>query len=337
MIDIIKEDNNFKKIYNKNDSPLVSILMAVYQPNEKWVIEQLVSLNEQTYNNLELLVYDDCPEFPVSEELIGKFITNFSYVIIRGAKNQGSNKAFEELTKIANGEFFAYCDQDDVWEKEKISIIMSEFNEDDVTLVCCDLSIIDENGVKTADSITEIRKRIEYKSGYYLADGLLERNFVTGCAMIVRNDIAKKAIPFVDSLVHDNWIAIIASLNGKIEFINRSLVRYRQHASNQTGILKGIYNKSTYYKFKIEDVLERYVSLKKRLDYNEALHSHINYCIVSLNARKNYFLKPSFEQLKIIVRYSKYYKASILLEVFLPIIPEFIFKYIIELTKRGIL
>lgn len=50
------------------DKPLVSILLAVYKPNENWFIEQLISLNEQTYNNLELFVYDDCPDFPTSED-----------------------------------------------------------------------------------------------------------------------------------------------------------------------------------------------------------------------------------------------------------------------------
>lgn len=322
---------------NKDKIPLVSILLAVYRPNEKWFIEQLISLNEQTYGNLELYVYDDCPDYPVNEKFFKNYITNFSYTIIRGNKNQGSNKAFEELTKIANGEFFAYCDQDDIWEKDKISMMMNAFKEDDITLVCSDLSIIDENGTKTADSITEIRKRIKYRSGYDLVEGLLERNFVTGCAMIVTNDIARKAIPFVDSLVHDNWIAIIASLNGKIEFVNKPLVRYRQHNSNQTGILKGIYDKNTYCKFKIEDVLERYILLKNRLAYIGELQGHINYCITSLKARKSYFLKPSLKELKTVIKYSKYYKASIVLEIFLPIMPEFVFKYIIRLTKKGIL
>jgi glycosyltransferase involved in cell wall biosynthesis len=334
---MIKEDKNLEKNYSKDDSLLVSILMAVYKPNKKWLIEQLISLNELTYENIELLVYDDCPNEPVDEKIFEKYITKFSYKIIRGAENKGSNIAFEELTKIANGEFLAYCDQDDIWEKEKISIMMNAFVENDTTLVCSDLSIINENSERTADSITEIRKRIRYKSGYDLADGLLERNFVTGCAMIVRSNIAKEAIPFVDSLVHDNWIAIIAALNGKIEFVNKSLVRYRQHSSNQTGILKGIYDKNTYYKFKIQEVLDRYISLKDRLGYVEGLQGHINYCITSLNARKSYFFKPSLKQLRIIIKYSKYYKESIFLEIFLPIVPAFVFRYIIQLTKRGIL
>lgn len=319
------------------DKPLVSILLAVYKPNENWLVEQLISLNEQTYENIELLIYDDCPEDYMKEDIIKKNITKFSYNIIRGTENKGSNVAFEELTKVANGELFAYCDQDDIWEVNKIELMVEKFKEEDVTLVCSDLSIIDENGKKTADSITEIRKRIVYKSGYNLAKGLLISNFVTGCAMLVRKEIAREAMPFETTLVHDNWIGVVAALNGRIEFINKPLVKYRQHSFNQTGILKGIYDKKTYYNIKIEGILHRYISLKKRLDYNDELKEHINYCITSLRARKRYFLKPSFGQLKVMIKYSDFYKLSILLEIFMPIIPEVVFKYIIKLTKAGIL
>lgn len=318
------------------DKPLVSILLAVYKPNENWLIEQLISLNKQNYGNLNLYVYDDCPEHPANIELFDKYITNFEYKIIRGEVNKGSNKAFEELTKIADGDFFAYCDQDDIWEANKISLMMDEFTED-VTLVCCDLSIIDEHSNKTHESLCDIRKRIVYKSGYGLAKDLLISNFVTGCAMIVKKEVALKSIPFLDELLHDQWIAIIAALDGKIKFVDKSLVKYRQHGNNQTGILKGICNKETYYKIKIVDLLKRYESLKNRLNYNEDIENYIEYCIISLNIRKRYFKNPTFTGLKEMIRYSDYYKASILLEIFTPIMPECIFKLIIRLTKKGIL
>lgn len=318
------------------DKPLVSILLAVYKPNPKWLIEQLISLNEQTYNNIELLVYDDCPEFPINEEYFKKYITKFRYTLIRGKKNQGSNRAFEELTKIANGQFFSYCDQDDIWEINKIAIMMEKFIYEDVTLVCSDLLIIDESDKKIADSITEIRKRIVYKSGYNLAKELLMTNFVTGCALIVRNSIAKKAIPFEETLIHDQWLAIIAALNGKIEFINKPLVRYRQHSYNQTGILKDVFDKKTYYIKRIDDFIYRYKSLEERLDY-EQIREQINNCLLWLNARKNYFLKPNIKDLKIMIKYRNFHKVSILIESILPFIPESIFKFIIGLAKKGVL
>lgn len=321
----------------KTDKPLVSILLATYKPNEKWLIEQLISLNEQSYNNLELLVYDDCPEEPVNEELFKKYITSFEYKLIRGSKNKGSNIAFEELTKIGTGEFFAYCDQDDVWEKNKISLMMEKFAEKDVTLIFCDLSIIDENSKKTHESIRDIRKRIIYKSGYGLAKELLISNFVTGCAMIVRKDVALKAIPFLNELVHDQWIAIIAALNGKIEFIDKRLVGYRQHSNNQTGILKGIYNKESYYKKRINDFYDRYTAYKKRLMSFEEIRNYIENGIEWIKARKNYSTRVSIKDLKIMIKYRDFHKESILIEIMLPFIPNFIFKYIIKLAKKGML
>ena len=321
----------------QTDKCLVSILLAVYKPNENWLIEQLISLNSQTYGNLELLIYDDCPEFPVDENLFKKYITNFSYTLIRGEKNQGSNKAFEKLTKLGNGEFFAYCDQDDIWEDRKIYLMVEKLLNKDVTLVCSDLCIIDENSIKTHNSITDIRKRIVYKSGYNLAKELLMVNFVTGCAMMVKRDIAKKAVPFEDMLIHDQWIAIIAASEGKIEFINKPLVRYRQHSFNQTGILTDIYDKETYYKMRIDVFLKRYNSLKNRLNYKIELLDCINDTLKWLKAREDYSKKLSFKALRIMIKYREFHNISILIETFLPFIPNSIFKYIIKMTKKGLL
>lgn len=320
-----------------SENPQVSILMAVYKPNEKWLIEQLISLNNQKYSNLKLYIYDDCPEYPAGEEFFKKYITNFKYEIMRGKKNLGSNKAFEELTKIADGEYFAYCDQDDIWEENKICVLMDKFKDESVNVALCDLSIINENGDMTASSIRDIRKRIIYKRGYNLAESILTSNFITGCAIVVKSEIAKKAVPFEENLVHDQWIGTIAALNGKIEYVDDCLVRYRQHQSNQTGTLKGVHSKQTYFELRIVKFLERYKSLKERLIDIEELKGYIEYNIISLEARKRYFLKPSLKDLKIMLKYKKYYKPFILLEIFIPIIPQFIFKFIIKLGQRGIL
>lgn len=318
-------------------SPKVSILLAVYKPNESWLIEQLISLNNQSYDNLKLYIYDDCPEYPVNEELFKRYITKFKYEIIRGKINKGSNKAFEELSKIADGDYFVYCDQDDIWEENKISVLLDKFKDQDTKLVLSDLSIINANGEITAKSIRDIRKRIIYKRGYNLAESILTSNFITGCAMMVRSEIAKEAIPFEENLIHDQWIGTIAALNGKIDYVDDCLIRYRQHESNQTGTLKGVHDKESYYKLRIIKFLDRYKSLKERLSYYKELKEYLEYNIISLEARKRYFLKPNIKDLKIMLKYNNYYKVFILLEIFTPIIPNFAFKYIISLGQKGVL
>lgn len=320
-----------------NEKNLVSILMAVYNPNYEWFKEQLISLNNQTYENIELIIYDDCPDNPVDEEFIKRYIDKLSYYLIRGKNNRGSNKAFEELTKVGKGDYFAYCDQDDIWETDKIEKLLELFEDNNVTLVCCDLSIINEYGEKTNNSIREIRKRLEYKSGYNLAQYLLMTNFITGCAMMVRKNIALKAVPFVNELIHDQWIGIIAAIEGKIEFLDEPLVRYRQHNSNQTGILKGVNNKETYYFKRIDEFIKRYNYLKIRLHDYENLESIIDNTLVWLQARKSYSIQPSIKDLRIMIKYRNFHKISILIELLLPIIPNFIFKKIIEMTKKGLL
>ncbi len=328
---------------NKNEAvdksePLVSILLAVYNPKESWFIEQLKSLNNQTYTNLNLYVYDDCPDKPFNEALLKNYITNFNYKIIRGKKNLGSTLAFEQLTKTADGKYFAYCDQDDVWESNKISETMQLFKDKNVTLAFCDASIIDENGLKTSDSIRNIRKRIIYKKGYNLAENILVSNFITGCTMIVRKDTVLKALPFEKEMIHDRWIGIIAALDGKIDYIDKPLIRYRQHSNNQTGILKGIKDKQTYCNIKINNLLEQYNRLKVRFENVENaknLNSHIEYCIESLKIRKEYFDNPKLSLLIKMLRNRKYYGQFILFEMCFPIMPDFIFKFLIHMVQKG--
>ena len=100
------------------DKPQIAILMAVYEPRMDWLREQLLSLNAQTYPNLKLYVRDDCsPSVPYEEiqSCLQDCISAFPYTIQRNEKNLGSNGTFEQLTREAGGDYFAYCDQDDIW------------------------------------------------------------------------------------------------------------------------------------------------------------------------------------------------------------------------------
>ena len=123
----------------ETDKPLISILMAVYEPNIKWLREQLVSLNEQTYPNLRLYIRDDCSPTVSFEEIqscVQDCISAFPVILQRNEKNLGSNLTFERLTQEADGKYFAYCDQDDIWLPEKLEILEKEISNDRALLAC---------------------------------------------------------------------------------------------------------------------------------------------------------------------------------------------------------
>ena len=58
----------------------------------------------------------------------------------------GSNRTFERLTEEAEGEYFAYCDQDDVWLPEKLAVLQEALEREKALLVCSDMYIIDGGG-----------------------------------------------------------------------------------------------------------------------------------------------------------------------------------------------
>ena len=113
--------------------PPIAILMAVYEPRMDWLREQLLSLEAQTYPNLRLYICDDCSPTVPHEEIrrcVEECIHSFPYELKRNESNLGSNKTFEVLTQEVTGEYFAYCDQDDVWFPDKIEKTLKRMNEE---------------------------------------------------------------------------------------------------------------------------------------------------------------------------------------------------------------
>lgn len=242
------------------DKPLISVLMAVYEPRMDWLREQLVSLNEQTYPNLRLYIRDDCsPTVPYEQiqSCVRDCITRFPYVITRNEKNLGSNGTFELLTREADGELFAYCDQDDVWLPEKLAVLQEAMERERAVLAYSDVSAVDDESKLLAGSLRELRPRLTYLEGSDLAPKLFFRNCVAGCAMLVNSNIAKRAIPFPRQTVCDHWIALLAATEGTVAFVPDQLVRYRQHKRNQTGVLAGVSDKQSYLRYKVAPLEER--------------------------------------------------------------------------------
>ena len=240
--------------------PLISILMAVYEPRMDWLRQQLVSLNEQTYPNLRLYIRDDCsPTVPYEQiqSCVRDCITRFPYVITRNEENLGSNGTFELLTEEADGKLFAYCDQDDVWLPEKLTVLQEAMERERAVLAYSDVSAVDDEGKLLAGSLRELRPRLTYLEGSDLAPKLFFRNCVAGCAMLVNSNIAKRAIPFPRQTVCDHWIALLAATEGTIAFVPDQLVRYRQHKHNQTGVLAGVSDKQSYLRYKVAPLEER--------------------------------------------------------------------------------
>jgi glycosyltransferase involved in cell wall biosynthesis len=211
--------------------PLVSIALATYN-GERFLREQLDSIAHQTYRNIELVAVDDA-----STDNTVRILTEYQnkgklrYFV--NDTSIGYVKTFEKDIRACRGELIALADQDDIWHSEKIETLVNELGN--YSLICSDLSLIDEKGNLLAQSFRQYQD-ITVPDDSDQFRYLTLRNFVTGSASLFRREVAEKAFPFPDNVVpHDWWLAIHASLLGGIKYLERPLVCYRQHARNVVG------------------------------------------------------------------------------------------------------
>ena len=311
--------------------------MAIYNPKMDWLQEQLDSLNIQRYPNLHLYVCDDCSSTVKLEEIkpvLKKSITAFPYRIKYNNKNLGSNKTFELLTQEAEGEYFAYCDQDDIWLPDKLSILQETIERERAELVCSDMFIINNNGRKIANSITKIRRHHIFRSGTGLTDTLWYSNFASGCALLVRADTAKKSLPFNPYMYYDHYITFFCANRGKIISLEQPLIKHREHGENQSSTLQGVHNRESYKKIRVDKKVDEVRWLKENFSCDNKLKLILTTGCEWMEARQKY-IRGDHTKRKLIWKYRKYSPMASLLEIAMPYLPEAIFRLLIWASRKN--
>lgn len=318
----------------------VDIVLATYKPNKTYLIKQLKSLNDQTYPYINLIIRDDSDdnkEFETIKSLVRENITNFSYQILKNTKNFGSNRTFELLTIDSTANYIAYCDQDDIWEKEKIEKLVETVERKNALLAYSDLTIIDENDKLIAKSFKNLNKRLKHLYGENLFKYFLRRNSVTGCTMLIKSQIAKSAMPFCsDFYIHDHWLTLFASSIGKIAYIPEPLVKYRIHGGNQIGAsrLRNIECVEDYYTKKLLRERERYKCILDNYKFDEDKKTIINEVLCWTEKRISFFEERNINTTISMIKNIKEDPQLILLEMAICLLPKDISKKIIKKIKK---
>ena len=303
--------------------------MAVYNPRLDWLKLQLDSLNAQTYPNLRLYIRDDCSPavpFETVSALVSESITAFPFTLTRNERNLGSNLTFEMLTQEAKGEYFSYCDQDDIWLPEKLSILQETIEKKKATLVCSDMLIIDGEGKQIAESITKIRRHHIFRSGTGLADTLWYSNFSSGCALLVCADLAKKAVPFNPYMYYDHYITLFCANEGTVISLPDKLILHREHGGNQSSTLQGVYDRESYQRIRIDGKAEEIHWLKKNFKCNGHLQEILTEGDLWMTARQQY-VRGDRSQRKTIWQYRHYAPAASFFEIIGPYLPDSFFRF----------
>ena len=210
---------------------IVSIAVCTYN-GQDYLNEQLQSLVNQTYSNIEIIVIDD-HSTDDTVDILKRYqekYPHFSY--FQNDVNLGYVKNFEKAISLCNGDYIALCDQDDIWHPDKIEIQLNHIGNH--ALIYHDSSFIDNKGNLLPGKLSDV---------YPLYEGNMPHPFiffncVSGHSLLFHRKLIPDLLPFDKRYFHDRWIAFIATERGGIKLLTQRLVKYRQHLGSSTDALK---------------------------------------------------------------------------------------------------
>lgn len=216
--------------------PLVSVVMCTYN-GEKYLHQQIGSVLSQTWSPVELIIVDD-----VSSDNTVQILEEYSRKDNRvkyfvNEKNLGYNKNFEKAMLLANGEYIAPCDQDDIWAASKIEIMMKQWPGNSSFVFSLSGSF---NG-------NDFENRTNAPRVFYSAiDDLHKLVFnspVHGHACMFKKELLSFCTPFPADIFYDWWISMHAASTGTVGCIPQTLTWHRVHDSNSSRTLTSIKDK----------------------------------------------------------------------------------------------
>jgi glycosyltransferase involved in cell wall biosynthesis len=211
----------------------LSVCMATYNGAE-FVIRQLDTVLKQLKQEDEVIVVDDCSKdgtVQVIREAYGDRVQ-----VIVNNKNLGPIKSFEKAISLATGDILFLCDQDDLWEDDKVEVVLKAFEEQEAVLVVHDASVVDGN-LNIINPSWNNYNHNNINQGIF---GNILKNAYTGALMAFKRELVVDIMPFPPKIeMHDQWIALICMRKKKkIVFIEKPLVKYVRHGGNVTGMKK---------------------------------------------------------------------------------------------------
>ena len=228
----------------------VTILLASYN-GEKFLPEMIDSVLNQDYENIRLVLSDDNSK-DSSLEILEKYAKENPERVIHYRSGQRfgcAQKHFMHLLmNFYDSDYIMFCDQDDVWHKNKVRITLEKMKELEQeqaipVLIHTDLRVVDGELKEISPSFC---KHSGLSGDRVELNNLLVQNVVTGCTVMINRALAELGVKheITDAvMMHDWWLALIASAFGKIGFATEPTIDYRQHGNNSVGA-KNVYSPS---------------------------------------------------------------------------------------------
>ena len=213
----------------------INIVMSTYN-GEQFLAEQIDSIQQQTFKDWQLLIRDDGSS-DQTPEIIKSFVAQDPRIVFineHDRENFGVIKNFFTLIKHDKADYYFFSDQDDVWLEDKLETMLAaarQYPDQLPLMVYTDLCVVDQNLQVMNQSM--IRSQSHHANTELVQE--LTENTVTGGVAMINHALAERWRTLDNIIMHDWYLAVLATAIGKLVYIDQPGELYRQHDNNVLG------------------------------------------------------------------------------------------------------
>lgn len=233
------------KIGGGMENLMISVAMATYN-GEQYLQAQLNSILQQSLPVDEIIIVDDCST-DKTVSIIEKYQNEDSRILLfQNMKNLGYKLNFKKALSKCKGDYIFLCDQDDIWDVDKVKDMISVLKEHPAIIsLASSFREIDQNDrpvevklIPGRSNNNLLLKPVEENALIEMTlDEFVFHNYFQGCSMVIKKELRNKfEEKFIDTLPHDWVLNIIASAEKGMYFYNKPLFSYRIHDKNTIGL-----------------------------------------------------------------------------------------------------
>lgn len=217
--------------------PLVSVI-CITRNHERFCIESLASVLNQTYKNIEWVILDAASTDRTVELIDNWLVENdVNAVFLKERELKSLPINLNKALTFASGEFLQLLSLDDILLPEKIERQISEFNQLDKTFVgiYTDASCVNENNACVSESTIKWNRDFAKipEGGFNLFEILCEGNFIPMMSLLIRMEPFIKSGGFDERLSHEDYdLHLRLTKRFKYKYLTYKSVIYRVHMNN---------------------------------------------------------------------------------------------------------
>lgn len=238
----------------------ISVVMPTYN-SEPYIKRTLDTVYQQSFLPYEIVIVDDGSSdrtVKIIKDYIRSHKNTFDHTRVIKQENRGAGAARNRAVKESSGDWIAFLDSDDIWDKDKLKTVYEVIkNHPEVNMVAHDEYSVNETNLNDK-KLCPLHEN--YNNSRDLFDQLYEGNIFSTSTLVIKKEVIRDAGGFDESLRsaqdYDLWIR--CGMYGKLLYLDKPLETYVSREGNITS--------NTYRRYKCEmKIARKYIpELKKK-------------------------------------------------------------------------